>query len=256
VLQEGMIHLAAVVGEPGFEKMAEHFPRPLDDKSLSGLAMLSKEPFQFTPVVDNPAVPSFGRQTARDYGYNSVIFTPMIRGDQVVGAIGTGHREPKPFSDKQVTLLKAFADQAVIAIENARVLNELRQRTTDLTERTAELTEALEQQTVTAEVLRVISSSPSELNPVFQTILVNATRICDANFGLLHLNKNGAFLLSRRMMYRLHSRSFAAVNRWFTPARNTRCSELPQQKKCFTSPILERRAPMFKETSPFFRLSI
>ena len=114
--------------------MVEHFPRPLDDKSLSGLAMLSKEPFQFAPVVDNPAVPRLGQETARDYGYNSVIFTPMIRGEKVVGAIGTAHREPKPFSDKQVTLLKSFADQAVIAIENARVLTELRQRTDDLTE--------------------------------------------------------------------------------------------------------------------------
>ena len=95
VLQDGMIHLAAVVGEPGFERMVEHFPRPLDDKSLSGLAMLSKEPFQFAPVVDNPAVPRLGQETARDYGYNSVIFTPMIRGEKVVGAIGTAHREPK-----------------------------------------------------------------------------------------------------------------------------------------------------------------
>jgi hypothetical protein len=69
--------------------MVEHFPRPLDDKSLSGLAMLLKEPFQFAPVVDNPAVPVFGQETARDYGYNSVIFTPMIQGENVVGAIGT-----------------------------------------------------------------------------------------------------------------------------------------------------------------------
>ena len=93
LLQDGFIHLAAVAGEPGFEGMAKHFPRLMDDNSFSGLAMLAKETFQFAPVVDNPAVSPFGRQTARDFGYNSVIFAPMIRNDKVIGAIGTAHSE-------------------------------------------------------------------------------------------------------------------------------------------------------------------
>ena len=88
-----------------------------------------------------------------------------------------------PLTDKQIALLTHFAAEAAIAIENARLLNELRQRTTDLSHRTAELTESLEQQTATSEVLQVISSSPGDLEPAFATMLEKAVRICDAKFG-------------------------------------------------------------------------
>ena len=93
----------------------------------------------------------------------------------------------------QIELVENFAAQAVIAIENARLLNELRQRTDDLSQCTDDLTESLEQQTATSEVLKVISSSPGELDPVFQTIMANATRLCEANFGNLVLHENGKF---------------------------------------------------------------
>jgi GAF domain-containing protein len=107
----------------------------------------------------------------------------MLKEDHLVGGIVIYRQEVRPFSEKQIELVRNFARQVVIAIENARLLNELRQRTDDLTVRTTDLTEALEQQTATSEVLQVISSSPGDLEPVFATMLGNAARICDAKFG-------------------------------------------------------------------------
>src|SRR5262249_36595883 len=111
---------------------------------------------------------------------------PMLKDDELIGVIGVYRQEVRPFTDKQIELVTNFAAQAVIAIENTRLLNELRQRTDDLGQRTTDLTEALEQQTATSEVLQVISSSPGELEPVFATMLEKAVRICDANFGNIY----------------------------------------------------------------------
>ena len=119
-------------------------------------------------------------------GGRTVVAVPMLKENELVGVIGIYRQEVRPFTDKQIELVKNFAAQAVIAIENARLLNELRQRTTDLSE-------AFEQQKATSDLLQVISSSPGTLQPVFQAMLENAVRICGATFGNMFLYEDDAF---------------------------------------------------------------
>jgi GAF domain-containing protein len=128
-------------------------------------------------------------------GARTVLVVPMIKEDSLIGAIGIYRLEVRPFADKQIDLVKNFANQAVIAIENTRLLNELR--------------ESLQQQTATSEVLGVISRSSGELTPVFQTMLANATRICEAKFGNLFLCEGDEFRLVA-----MHGAPTAWAERW------------------------------------------
>jgi hypothetical protein len=119
-------------------------------------------------------------------GSRTTLSVPLLRGDEAIGALTVRRTEVRPFTDKQIELVTTFADQAVIAIENVRLFDEVQART-------RELSESLEQQTATSEVLRVISSSPGELEPVFQAMLEKAVGICGATFGNLLLFEGGAF---------------------------------------------------------------
>jgi hypothetical protein len=126
------------------------------------------------------------RRMVDGLGIRTSLTVPLRKGDALLGAVRAYRLEVRPFTDKQIALVENFAAQAVIAIQNTRLLKELRRRTDDLAE-------ALEQQTATADVLKVISSSPGELEPVFESMLANATRLCEAEFGTLNLYDGDQF---------------------------------------------------------------
>ncbi|MGB6912549.1 MAG: GAF domain-containing protein, partial [Pseudolabrys sp.] len=155
-----------------------HARAPLvDPRKVSDLKRVV-ETKQVVHVVDTAAEHP-DAPIAKYAGGRTLLIVPMLKDDELVGIVGIYRQEVRPFTDKQIELVKNFAAQAVIAIENTRLLNELRQRTDDLTE-------SLEQQTATSEVLKVISSTPGELEPVFNAMLINAMRVCEARFGFMH----------------------------------------------------------------------
>jgi len=119
--------------------------------------------------------------------FRTLLAAPLRRNGDVIGGLYARHIEARPFTPTQIKLLETFADQAVIAIENARLVHELDRRTTEVEASNAQLTEALEQQTATSDVLNIIARSPVELEPVYQTILANTTRLCEANIAALFL---------------------------------------------------------------------
>src|SRR5262245_54884212 len=160
---------------------------PLNRGTLHGRTVIDRQTIHIHDLVAAPEheFPT-SKALARRFGLRTVLATPLLREGVATGGILIRRTEVRPFSDSQIKLLETFADQAVIAIENVRLFDEVQART-------RELSEALEQQTATAEVLQVISSSPGELEPVFQAMLENAVRICGAKFGNLLLREGDAF---------------------------------------------------------------
>src|SRR5215813_3286866 len=178
---------AAAVAAPdpaGVEAMRRRFPFPLTHEYMHSTAILDRRIVDIPDVENAPGELAAGARNFLASGYRAVTIMPMIRGDAAIGALSVARGAPGPLSDKQIALVKNFATQAVIAIENTRLLNELRQRT-------RELSEALERQTATSEVLQVISSSPGELEPVFEAMLEKAVALCQAKFGNLVLFEDG-----------------------------------------------------------------
>src|SRR5262249_51329152 len=180
---DGFRRVALYNAPPEFAEFNEREPYIAPGASSTLDQLMRTKQLVHLPVED-PDTP-----LARYAGARTVLAVPLLKEDELVGVFGIYRREVRPFTDKQIELVQNFAAQAVIAIENTRLLNELRQRTDDLSE-------SLQQQTATSEVLQVISSSPGELEPVFQAILENTTRICEASFGNLLLYDGSAFRMA------------------------------------------------------------
>jgi two-component system, NtrC family, sensor kinase len=177
-----VLRLAASFGS--LPKTTAGETRPINRGSVNGRAVVERRTIHIHDLAAEsetewPVAISFQRR----FGHRSIVATPLLREGTPIGAITIRRMEVRPFSDKQIALLQTFADQAVIAIENVRLFTELQGKNSALTAAHAQVTEALEQQTAASEILRVISSSPTDVQPVFDTILRSAVRLCNGQQG-------------------------------------------------------------------------
>ena len=159
-------------------------PKPLGRGSTTGRAIVERRTIHIHDVLSDPEYEV--KEESSALGLRTMLAVPLMREGTPIGVIVLQRHSVRPFTTKQIELAETFADQAVIAIENVRLFDEVQART-------RELTEALEQQTATSEVLQVISGSPGELEPAFNAMLEQATRVCNAKFGSLLLLDGGVF---------------------------------------------------------------
>src|SRR5262245_2491340 len=185
--KDGRYKLAACYGLTAeFETDMRQVALKPSGHSPVGRAVQAKKTIHIPDMLADPEYVAYDPNPKRVGGYRAMLGVPLMREGVPIGAMMVGRLKPKAFTEAQIALVTTFADQAVIAIENVRLFDEVQART-------RELSESLEQQTATSEVLKVISSTPGDLEPVFKAILENATRICGAKFGVLWLCKNGEF---------------------------------------------------------------
>ena len=187
IVDGDLIRLASLhgVAETGIEALRRVFPMRLTDETVTARAIRTRSVCHVADVLSDPQYQH--KDTARLGGFRGSLGVPMVRDDQVVGAILVSRKKPGLFSDAQIQLLKTFADQAVIAIENVRLFNETKH--------------SLEQQTATADVLKIISRSAFDLQTVLQTLVESAARFCAADTAHIIREKNGGFYTAEAYGY-------------------------------------------------------
>src|SRR5262249_5075624 len=237
-LREGDAFRRMAMHDPGPAYLEEHRRAPLvRPGAASGLGRViaTKQVVHIADLRADQAYRDGVPNTVRlveAAGARSYLGVPMLKDDELIGTIIIYRQKVRPFTDKQTALVQNFAAQAVIAIENTRLLNELRQ--------------SLEQQTATVDVLRIISSSPGELEPVFQAMLANATRLCEAKFGVLYLYGDGKFrpaaLAGPSSEYEVFVRERGA----FTPHPNQALAQVLQ-----TNAVIQKFASTYEGAAAF-----
>src|SRR4029077_2230306 len=177
------LHLLATHNTPAaFAEARRRSPFRANSETPFGRMIATKTPIQVADLAAEQVYIERNPWTVAGVelgGVRTMLAVPMLKENELIGAVTIYRQEVRPFTEKQIALVQNFAAQAVIAIENARLLSELRR--------------SLQQQTATSEVLQVISRFPGDLQPVFEAVLANATGICDAKFGLLWLTDRGGF---------------------------------------------------------------
>src|SRR5262245_33928546 len=162
--------------------MQEMYPMRPSRQQMSGRVILSRSVMQIEDLLDDP---EYAQHLARAGGWRASLGVPLLREGNAIGMIAVMRGQPGPFSETQVALLQTFANQAVIAIENVRLFTELQKKNQALTQAHAQVTEALDQQTATSEILRIISGSPTAVDPVFHAIAQSATRLCEGSRAIV-----------------------------------------------------------------------
>src|SRR5262245_57973400 len=220
---------------------------PLKRGFVTAHAILDRRTIQVTDLqAEIDAYPE-SSEVARRLGHRTLLATPLIHAGEAIGSIAIRRTEVRPFTDRQIELLKTFADQAVIAIENTRLFEAEQTRTRELEARTRELQEALEQQTATAEVLKSISRSVFDLDKVLNTLVESAAALCEADLGILRRRIGDTYPIAATFGHTPEWRAAVDANPSIPGRYMTGRALLTGFQTCWPTPSLEsvnRKGPL------------